>query len=669
MAKINVLDFEVANRIAAGEVVDRPASVLKELLENAIDAGATRITAEIRRGGVAMIRVQDNGGGMAPEDLPLAIKRHATSKIRTAEDLDAIATLGFRGEALAAIASVSTLHIISKTADAPEGTMLSARSGRITEVSEVGCAVGTTVTVEELFEDVPARRKFLKKDVTEAGACLALIEKMALSRPDIAFRAVSDGATKFQTAGDGKVQDAIYAVMGRDVATRLLSASSESRGVAVRGFIGRSDNVKNTRNFQNCFINGRYVRSKTVQAALERAYTSYIAEGKFPLCVLYLTLDPSTVDVNVHPAKLEVKFTDERVVFEAVYYAARQALEEAVYRPELAVAPAKEKNPLRTFLPVDAPKAEQQTAPIFAPRKTEIPVTRPVETPAVRPVSLRPVTTEVERPAPPSSLGVRSPASFGFREGTASDAAEERIQTGSAIVPPKAENAPLLPKREDIPAARSDTAPAEEETPIAAAPSTETPAEPLPTWRIVGKLFNTYILVEMGNEALVIDQHAAHERLIFERLKAQAATPVPQSLLIPLSLSLSEEEKEASSLYRAELEGIGFSYAPTERGILLSSIPAAISVRDAEGMLTRMLAELWEGAEDPAITEEKRRERMLYQIACKAAIKGGRDYGIEQEEELVRQLLAHGDVTVCPHGRPVAFRLTLAELNRRFERT
>ncbi len=661
MAKINVLDFEVANRIAAGEVVDRPASVLKELLENAIDAGATRITAEIRRGGVAMIRVQDNGGGMAPEDLPLAIKRHATSKIRTAEDLDAIATLGFRGEALAAIASVSTLHIISKTADAPEGTMLSARSGRITEVSEVGCAVGTTVTVEELFEDVPARRKFLKKDVTEAGACLALIEKMALSRPDVAFRAVSDGATKFQTAGDGKVQDAIYAVMGRDVATRLLSVSSESRGVAVRGFIGRSDNVKNTRNFQNCFINGRYVRSKTVQAALERAYTSYIAEGKFPLCVLYLTLDPSTVDVNVHPAKLEVKFTDERVVFEAVYYAARQALEEAVYRPELAVSPAKEKNPLRTFLPVDAPKAEQQTAPIFAPRKTEIPVARPVETPAVRPVSLRPVTTEVERPAPPSSLGVRSPASLGLGKGTASDAAEERIQTGSAIVPPKAEDAPLPSKKE--------TAPAAEATPPAEPAAKEAPAEPLPTWRIVGKLFNTYILVEMGNEALVIDQHAAHERLIFERLKAQAATPVPQSLLIPLSLSLSEEEKEAASLYRAELEGIGFSYAPTERGILLSSIPASISVRDAEGMLTRMLAELWEGAEDPAITEEKRRERMLYQIACKAAIKGGREYGIEQEEELVRQLLAHGDVTVCPHGRPVAFRLTLSELNRRFERT
>ena len=653
MAKINILDFEVANRIAAGEVVDRPASVLKELLENAIDAGATRITAEIRRGGVAMIRVQDNGHGMAPEDLPLAIKRHATSKIRTAEDLDAIATLGFRGEALAAIASVSTLHIISKTADAAEGTMLSARSGRVTEVAEVGCAVGTTVTVEELFEDVPARRKFLKKDVTEAGACLSLIEKMALSRPDVAFRAVSDGATKFQTAGDGKVQDAIYAVMGRDVATRLLSVSSESRGIAVRGFIGRSDNVKNTRNFQNCFINGRYVRSKTVQAALERAYTSYIAEGKFPLCVLYLTLDPSTVDVNVHPAKLEVKFTDERVVFEAVYYAARQALEEAVYRPELTVTPQKDKNPLRTFLPVDAPKAEQQSAPIFAPPKK-------TETPAPKPIGVRPVTTEVERPAAPSSFGVRSPLSLQYGEKTAPEAAKERIETGSAHAP-KAEEAEaptLLPKKEDTP----------EKTPVA--PQAEvSPQKELPTWRIVGKLFHTYILVEMGNEALVIDQHAAHERLIFERLKAQAAAPVPQSLLVPLSLSLSEEEKEASSLYRAELEVIGFSYAPTERGILLSSIPASISVRDAEGMLTRMLAELWEGAEDPAITEEKRREKMLYQIACKAAIKGGREYGIEQEEELVRQLLAHGDVTVCPHGRPVAFRLTLAELNRRFERT
>lgn len=661
MAKINVLDFEVANRIAAGEVVDRPASVLKELLENAIDAGATRITAEIRRGGVSMIRVQDNGQGMAPEDLPLAIKRHATSKIRTTEDLDSIATLGFRGEALAAIASVSTLHIISKTADAAEGTMLSARSGRVTEVAEVGCTGGTTVTVEELFEDVPARRKFLKKDVTEAGACLSLVEKMALSRPDISFRMISDGATKFQTAGDGKVQDAVYAVMGRDVATRLLSVASENRGITVRGFVGRSDNVKNTRNFQNCFINGRYVRSKTVQAALERAFTSYIAPDKFPLCVLYLSLDHSAVDVNVHPAKLEVKFTDERSVFEAVYYAVRQALEEAVYRPELTVSEGKEKkdkNPLRTFLPVDAPRAEQQAAPIFAPRKTEIPVSRPTKAPFARPISLRPVSTEVERPASPASLDVRSPRSLSY--GDSVRAATERIEGGAATLPSTTPAEPsVMPQ---VPVKATEEA-------STAAPATEAAPEELPTWRIVGKLFDTYILVEMDKEVLVIDQHAAHERLIFERLKATAASPTPQSLLVPLSLSLSEEEKEAATLYRAELREIGFAYAPTERGILLSSIPAAISVRDAEGMLTRMLAELWEGAENPAITEEKRREKLLYQIACKAAIKGGRDYGIEHEEALIKELLAHGDVTVCPHGRPVAFRLTRAELNRRFERT
>ncbi|MBP5350300.1 MAG: DNA mismatch repair endonuclease MutL, partial [Clostridia bacterium] len=353
MGKINVLGFEIANLIAAGEVVDRPASVVKELLENAIDAGATEIVCEIRAGGISMIRVSDNGCGMSPEDLPVAIRRHATSKIHSADDLASISTLGFRGEALAAIAAVSELKIISKTKDAATGTLLSASGGNITEITDVGCADGTTVLVENLFASVPARRKFLKRDATEAAAVSAMVEKVAMSRPDIALTLKIDGSDKFSTPGDGNLQNALYALLGRDFATRLLAVKGESGGIAVSGFVGRSDNARGNRNAQNVFINARYVRSKTVTAALERAFNSYMAPEKFPVAVLFLTCDPRVVDVNVHPAKLEVRFSNEQAVFEAVYYAVRAALEAGQGRPELTL-----ENTRRTSYRVDKDPAD-----------------------------------------------------------------------------------------------------------------------------------------------------------------------------------------------------------------------------------------------------------------------------------------------------------------------
>ena len=319
MGKINVLDFEIANLIAAGEVVERPSSVLKELIENSIDSGATSIVAEIKRGGVALIRVSDNGCGMDRDDLPVAIKRHATSKIKSREDLERIATLGFRGEALAAISSVSGVTIITKTADAEAGSMLVSEGGRILDISEVGCAEGTTVVVENLFFNVPARRKFLKKDSTEAMNCAALVEKVALSRPDISIQLKVDGEERFKTPGDGDLLNSIYAVYGKDFASKLIKAEGTANGVRVYGYIGRSDNVRKNRNYQNVFINGRYVKSLTAMAAIEKAYTSYIAHEAFPTCVLFLEMNPTMVDVNVHPAKLEVKFASEQPVFEAIY--------------------------------------------------------------------------------------------------------------------------------------------------------------------------------------------------------------------------------------------------------------------------------------------------------------------------------------------------------------
>ena len=359
MGKINVLPFAVANLIAAGEVVDRPASVIKELMENAIDAGADRITVEIQNGGVTFMRVTDNGCGMSPEDLPVAIRRHATSKIKVAEDLDGILTLGFRGEALAAIASVSDVRIISKTADAQFGAVLEAHGGNIHSITEQGCSTGTSVIVENLFANVPARRKFLKKDVTEAMAVTANVEKVALSNPQIAFRLIVDGNLKLETAGDGNLQNTIYAVFGKEFASRLIEVNSDHEGITISGFIGRTDNFKANRNYQNFFINGRFVKSKTAMAALEQAYTSYMPPEKFPCSVLYITINPARVDVNVHPAKLEVKFSNEKAVFEAIYYTVRTALEGNVTRPSMQLNFG-----TRTAKSAFAPKVSEAIAPV-----------------------------------------------------------------------------------------------------------------------------------------------------------------------------------------------------------------------------------------------------------------------------------------------------------------
>ena len=338
MGKINVLPFEVANLIAAGEVVDRPASLVKELLENAIDSGADRISVEIKNGGITFIRVSDNGCGISSDDLPVAIKRHATSKIKTAQDLDGILTLGFRGEALAAISAVCDMRIISKTKDAKSGNILVSSGGEIKEISERACADGTTVIVENLFANVPARRKFLKKDSTETMATGAVVEKIALSKPEIAFKYIADEEIKLETVGDGSLKSAIYGVFGREFAQKLLEVDFVTENVRVTGYIGRPDNVRANRNYQNFFINGRFVKSLTASAALEQAFTSYIPGDKFPCCVLRLDLNPKAVDVNVHPAKLEVKFSNEKAVFNAVYYGVRNAVEKNVTRPELPAA-------------------------------------------------------------------------------------------------------------------------------------------------------------------------------------------------------------------------------------------------------------------------------------------------------------------------------------------
>ena len=672
MGKINLLDMEVANLIAAGEVVDRPASVLKELIENSIDSGADSISIEIRRGGTALMRVTDNGCGIAPEDLPVSIRRHATSKIRGADDLAAIGTLGFRGEALAAIASVSTIRIVTREQGSNVGMMLTSTWGQVTDISEIGCAEGTTVVVEELFGNVPARRKFLKKDATETMASAAMVEKIAMSRPDIRFSFTVDGATRFSTAGNGDTKSTLYALLGRDFATSLLPVEYESGGISVTGYVGMPTNSRGNRNFQNVFINGRYIKSKTVTAALERAYVSYIAPEKFPVCALYISILPSSVDVNVHPAKLEVKFSDERQIFEAVYYAARGALEQNASRPEYiptvnAAQPerAQPKFTSKSFAPIGGNRGDQislssffaastDTSRASAPeRQTPVTSTAPQtfsQAPAIHTVA--PVSRGVEylssetqtAPTVPAAAPLGASLNIGYDDPQMSPRAESEVPP-TQTAPTVDVNAVEEPHRLDEPEAR-----------------------------VIGEAFKCYVLVEQGNELLIIDKHAAHERLIFERLKRETAANgrvTSQGLLFPVSVRLSPEEYAAAADGREALLQIGFEFelSRDDRIADITAIPGAIDTRGAEELFLRMVSDVADGVGTPSAEEAARLERMLYTIACKAAIKGGREYDVAHIEALVKQLLSTPNVTVCPHGRPVAMRMTKSAIDRNFGRS
>ena len=650
MSKINVLSFEIANLIAAGEVVERPSSVLKELIENSIDSGATSIIAEIKRGGVALIRVTDNGCGIEREDLPVALKRHATSKIREREDLDTIMTLGFRGEALAAISSVSEMTIISKTRESDVATMLTAVGGKVIDITEVGASDGTTVVVENLFGNVPARRKFLKKDATEALNVAALVEKVAVSHPEISIQLLIDGEERFKTPGDGDLFNAIYAVFGKDFAKKLIKVDAVADGIKVFGYIGRSDNVKKNRNLQNFFINGRYVKSMTAMAAIEKAYTSYIAPECFPTCILFIGMNPGSVDVNVHPAKLEVKFTDERAVFEAIYYSVKTALEEHEYRPELELGKSQrnDRNPLGAFVAIGQDtKGEQIKMSSIGTR--EVNALKSSFSGGGSSYVTRENKNEFERPAVISSGAGKT--SFGASARTAG----EMTPKSSIELLERYREA----KREDVVA----SAPAE-----AVAP---TPTVIKPEYQLVGEAFDCYIIVEYEGAMLIIDKHAAHERIIFEDLnkkRKEEGRVAIQRLLLPLTVLLSADEIAVLSDFKADVESLGFEYTVSDRSIDLTAIPNAISVSDAESLVIKMADDLVEGKSDPKTNEDTRREHALYQIACKAAIKGGRMYNSTVTTWIVERVLELPDITVCPHGRPIAYRLTKSELDRQFER-
>lgn len=698
MGKINVLSFAVANLIAAGEVVDRPASAIKELLENSIDAGADRVTVEIQNGGVTFMRVSDNGCGMSAEDLPVAVRRHATSKIKDAEDLAKIITLGFRGEALAAIASVSNMRIISRTEDSEMGAVLEVECGNILGVTERGCSKGTTVIIENLFENVPARRKFLKRDITEAMAVTANVEKIALSHPEVAIRLISDGAVKLETAGDGKLLSAIYSVFGKDFAKRMIEVDSEIEGIRVKGFIGRSDNVKGNRNYQNFFLNGRYVKSRTASAAIEQAFVSYIPPEKYPVCVLDISLNPTAVDVNVHPAKLEVKFTNEKAVFEAVYYTVRSALESNKDRPDFELGGLAKNPPYQNKPQAITPKSA-------AVKVSEL--TIPIED-AIRGQSAEKRQLSMENLGYGTPILKSEPKESAKNDAFVNMSAREFAEmfaSGRVEIPNRSQEKTNIKQPEPIKNAlfvassfdNSVLKQFEQVEPMSRIPTEKSPEEKqasaqketvdeaygenhesesnvapkIPDYRIVGEVFNCYVIVEVGEKFLLVDKHAAHERINFERLKAAMKDKEPSSqlLMLPIDVMLTSDEVNIVDEYRNEIESLGFAFTTGRNTVSVSAIPNGISTDAVYDMITSMADRLKNGTGSASLTRDIVFEKALYQASCKASIKGGREYPPEHIEWLVARLMEIPDITVCPHGRPVAMELSKKNIDRQFLRT
>lgn len=643
MPDIQILSPHLADLIAAGEVVERPASVVKELVENAFDAGARTVTVELRGGGATYLRVTDDGCGMTPEDAGIAFLRHATSKLHDAQGLEAIGTMGFRGEALAAISAVSHITLTTRRRGAPSGTHMTLDAGEIQDMYETGCPEGTTMIVRDLFYNTPARRKFLKTDRAEGAACAAAALRCALGRPDVSVRCIRDGEELFFSPGDNKLDSCVYSLLGRELAKTLLPCEGEVDGVRVHGFISSPAAGRGSRAQQHFFCNGRWIKSAALQAALEQAYRNTLLVGRFPACVLYVELSCAAVDVNVHPAKTEVKFSHERAVFDAVYYGARAALEA-------------EKEPVATLSktaakPEPAPKADPfvPAAPKAAPAAAQHP-------PAPAAPTFAPARTYA--PAAPAEEAVS------FRSPTASAFAAPRV-TPPPVFPAPARTAPQPPMPKPVvqgvqTALEPESAEAETPSPLARAVPPETPPA-----RLIGEAMHTYILVEKGDTLILIDKHAAHERINFDRLRQNPADIPSQTLLEPLPFTPDASDAEVLQQHGDTLAELGFTLEPFGRSdYILRGVPAQIDAGDALPALEEICAQLRHGAHTDA---QAVRDEVLKTVACKAAIKA--DWQTEPEELLrLADAVCAGEVKYCPHGRPVAVTLTRRELDKLFKR-
>lgn len=708
MPHIQQLDPHVADLIAAGEVVERPASVVKELMENAIDAGASKITVEIQNGGMALIRVTDDGCGIAAGEAETAFLRHATSKIRSEYDLEAIGTLGFRGEALAAIAAVSRVDLLTRPAGEELGAALSLEGGAVTAREEAGCPAGTTMVVKDLFFNTPARLKFMKKDAAEGAAVFAAVQRLALSHPEVSVKFLRDGRQELLTPGDGALRSAVYSVLGRDLALGLIPVEGSGEGMSVSGFASLPACCRGTRGYQHFFVNGRYVKSRTMTAALEEAYANQRMVGKFPACVLHLTAKLSTVDVNVHPTKTEVKFGSDKQVFSAVYYAVKSALEgdrshpaAVMSSPRLAPtraedtvtpnqttlsAPAAERLaraaerpaptlPLRDFAAprVSAPSAPVRRGDLRPPGET-VPAAaggRPQAAPTNNSAGTKPAgvaAPHAGRDAAPADVppplrrgDLRSP-------GAAVSGTENGGRPQAAPTDNSAGKEPAAGGRAEVvaPHAGGSAAPVDAPAPVRPVEPVPQPAPPEPEpWRLAGEVLNTYIIVEQGEKVLLIDKHAAHERMHFDRLKAEGYTPMVQTLLTPVVVTLPGEEGAALLQNLELLRRFGFDAEDFGGGsLIVRAAPDHVDAGDIEDTLEQLAGRLLTaGTADP----DAARDAMLHTMACKAAIKGGQRNSPDELLRVARAVM-DGSVRYCPHGRPVAIELTKGQLEKQFKR-
>ncbi|MBE6973084.1 MAG: DNA mismatch repair endonuclease MutL [Ruminococcaceae bacterium] len=654
MPNIQVLDPHVADLIAAGEVVERPASVAKELMENAIDAGAKKVTVEIANGGMSLIRVTDDGCGMEPDQLATAFLRHATSKLRTEYDLEAIGTLGFRGEALAAICAVARIDVMTRTPGAEFGASLSLEGGVAGAVEEAGCPEGTTMVVRDLFFNTPARLKFMKKDAAEGAAVFAVVQRLALAHPEVSVKFIRDGRQELLTPGDGKLQSAIYAVLGRDLALGFKEVQGSGEDMSVSGFATLPVCCKGSRNYQHFFVNGRYVKSKVMTAALEEAYANQRMVGKFPGCVLHLQTKLSMVDVNVHPTKTEVKFTNERQVFSAVYHAVLSALTGERSHPAAVLekpkahdtvtpnqikfnaTPIPPAKPAGTALPLHdftAPKsAPVQTA---TPEKTVVPTRAPKLVDVLWEPAPKAETIPQSKPEPEAS----------------------EVKCGEAATQTEAQRSGFGLERRSKEAMQSFCPQAE--TAHSELCDDEEP------WKIAGELFRTYILVEQGETVLLIDKHAAHERMNFDRMKAEGYAPMMQTLLTPVTFAPEAEERSVLADNLSLLAEFGFEVEEFgTKDLIVRQAPFDVDEGDIVSTLTEIAVRLLStGRADPSAA----RDEVLHTMACKAAIKGGWKSS-PQELERVARAVMDGEVKYCPHGRPVAIELTKKDLEKQFKR-
>lgn len=635
MKRINVLEKSVAEKIAAGEVVERPASVVKELIENSFDALATSITVEIEKGGTSYIRVTDNGVGIMSEDVATAFLRHATSKIKDEKDLESIATLGFRGEALCSISAVSRTEMITRTQSESMGTYMVVEGGETKDYHTAGCPLGTTVTVRNLFFNTPARMKFLKKDATEAAYITDICQRAALSHPEVSFRYIRDGKDIFFTPGDNQIKNTVRAVFGKDISSAMAEVGHKEGAYSITGLTGTNKLSRPNRNMQYFFVNNRLVRSSLLSMALSEAYKNELMVGKFPVCVLDISMPCDMVDVNVHPAKTEVKFVFEEEVYRSVVMAVRYAITRS----------ARNDNPLR------------QAQNAF---KTAI------ETPVVVQEALKDARNVIKK----STFTPIKPKAEEEKKSAFTPIVKEKEKKRVVSVPEelpvkKIESLQVSEQEEVKPFVPQKPAEIKEEKPVVE--KTEGKIEEvieIPDFRIIGQLFGTYIILECDNEMILIDQHAAHERINYEKIKNDGC--MKQTVLIPVTVNLTPREMAVWEENRDFFESVGFeSDQFGTDGIILRAFPSDIDYGDGEALLVELIGSFM-GQEKGAVSFL--RDKAIYTVACKAAIKANKILTEKEMEALVRETFALEGISTCPHGRPIKIKMTKYQIEKMFKR-